>query len=288
MSSDPKPPEAAPFRRVAVIGLGVMGGSFARALTASATALEVRGWSPDAAERGAALRSGAIEAAPDDWSEAVQGADLVVLATPLPTACRLISEIAAEPVLRDATIVDVSSLKAPVARAAAQAGVSARFVGAHPMAGSEASGFPASRPDLFDGALVWIVAEPEAAAHTERVEALWRSLGARPVRTTATSHDRLMSLVSHLPQLTANSLAAALASSGIDPGDLGPGGRGMTRLAASNAEMWLGLFEQAHPDLVRGLRTVAGHLDTIADCLEAGDVEAIVSLMQDTRSWMDR
>lgn len=279
--------EAAPFQRVAVVGLGVMGGSFARALTGTAAAPEVRGWSHDADERRAALYAGAVMAAPEDLKEALQKADLVAIATPLQAACRLIADIAADTLARDATIMDVSGLKAPVARAAAKAGVASRFVGAHPMAGSEVSGFPASRPDLFEGAIVWIVAERDAGAHTEKVEALWRSMGARPVRTSAQAHDRLMSLVSHLPQLAANGLAAALDDEGIVPGDLGPGGRDMTRLAASNPEMWAGLFEDAHPDLVRALRNTAETLQNAADELERGDVEAIVALMNRTRSWSD-
>ena len=277
--------EAAPFERIAVIGLGVMGGSFARALTGTAAAPEVRGWSNDADERRAALDAGAVMAAPESLKEALRDADLVVLATPLQAVCRLISCIAADPPRRDVTIMDVSGLKTPVALVAAEAGVGSRFVGTHPMAGSEASGFSASRPDLFDGALVWIVAEPEAGAHTEKVEALWRSLGANPMRTSAAAHDHLMSLVSHLPQLTANSLAAALDDAGISPEHLGPGGRDMTRLAASNPEMWAGLLEGAHPDLVRALRTMAGNLQSMADDVEGGDIEAIVSLMEKTRTW---
>jgi prephenate dehydrogenase len=273
------------YRRVAVIGLGVMGGSFARALTASEAGPEVRGWSPDAEERHAALFSGAVVSAPKDWREAVRDADLVVLATPLRSACRLISDLAAEPALQDATIMDVSSLKAPIVRAAEAAGVSHRFVGAHPMAGSEASGFFASGPDLFSGSLVWIVADSEARAHTDRVETLWSALGAEPERTTAASHDRLMSLVSHLPQLTANGLAAVLNGSGITPGDLGPGGKDMTRLAASNPVMWEGLLDEAHPDLVHGLRALAEHLADIADRLEGGDVASVVSRMKTTRNW---
>lgn len=279
--------DAAPFQRIAVLGLGVMGGSFARALTGTAAAREVRGWSHDADERRAALYAGAVTAAPEDLKEVLQDADLVAIAAPLKAACRLIADIAADDLAPDATIMDVSGLKAPVARAAAEAGVTGRFVGAHPMAGSEASGFPASRPDLFEGALVWIVAEPEASAHTQKVEALWRSMGARPVQTSAETHDRLMSLVSHLPQLAANGLAAALDGEGIRAGDLGPGGRDMTRLAASNPEMWEGLFEAAHPDLLRALRTMAGTLRDVADELERGNVEAIASLMQRTRSWSD-
>jgi len=270
-----------------VIGLGVMGGSFARMLSATPAVPEVRGWCPDADERRAALDAGAVMAAPTDLRGALQDADLVVLATPLRAVCDLISEIAADSLAAGSTIMDVSGLKEPVARAATAAGLGGRFVGTHPMTGSEASGFAASRPDLFDAALVWIVAEPEAGARTDRVEALWRSLGANPVRTSAVKHDRLMSLVSQLLQLTANSLAAVLDSAGVGPDHLGPGGRGMIRLAASNPEVWAELLAGAHADLVGGLRTLAGRLQHMADDLESGDVEAIVSLMEQTRTWRD-
>ena len=93
--------EAAPFQRVAVVGLGVMGGSFARALTGTAAAPEVRGWSHDADERRAALYAGAVMAAPEDLKEALQKADLVAIATPLQAACRLIADIAADTLARD-------------------------------------------------------------------------------------------------------------------------------------------------------------------------------------------
>ena len=94
--------EAAPFQRVAVVGLGVMGGSFARALTGTAAAPEVRGWSHDADERRAALYAGAVMAAPEDLKEALQKVDLVAIATPLQAACRLIADIAADTLARDA------------------------------------------------------------------------------------------------------------------------------------------------------------------------------------------
>ena len=264
-----------------------MGGSFARALIDTSGTPEVRGWCPDADERQAALDAGAVTSAPDDLRAALQNADLVVLATPLRAVCSLISDIAADALAGDSTIMDLAGLKTPVARAATTAGLDSRFVGAHPMAGSESSGFSAARPDLFNGALVWIVAEPEANTRTSRIEALWRSLGANPVRTSATEHDRLMSLVSHLPQLTANSLAAALVGAGINRDELGPGGQDMTRLAASSPEIWAPLFESAHPALVDALRTMAESLHRMAEELESGDVDAIVSLMEQTRTWRD-
>ena len=264
-----------------------MGGSFARALTGTSAVPEVRGWCPDADECRAALDAGAVTSAPGNLRTALEDAELVVLATPLRAVCDLISDIAADALAGDATIMDLAGLKAPVARAATTAGLEGRFVGAHPMAGSESSGFSAARPDLFDGALVWIVAEPVANGRTSRIEALWRSLGANPVRTSAAEHDRLMSLVSHLPQLTANSLAAALAAAGVSCDELGPGGRDMTRLAASSPEMWAPLFESGHPAVIDALRAMAERLHRMAGELESGDIDAITSLMEQTRTWRD-
>ncbi|MBT7123947.1 MAG: prephenate dehydrogenase/arogenate dehydrogenase family protein, partial [Gemmatimonadales bacterium] len=120
MSSTPKRTESS-FRRIAVIGLGAMGGSFARAATAT-TSAEVVGWSPDPAERLSAVDAEAVAAAPERWSEAVAGADLVMLAIPLGPTCKMMAELAStlEPA---AVVADVASLKGPVAEAAAEAGL---------------------------------------------------------------------------------------------------------------------------------------------------------------------
>lgn len=273
-----------PFASVAILGLGVMGGSLARALSELEGRPRVMGWSPRAQEREAAERAGVVDAAPTSRDEAVEDAELVVLATPLRASCDLMGEIArtAPP---DATLSDVASLKAPLVRAAAAAGVERRWVGCHPMAGSEASGFEASSSSLYRGARVWIVANGGARDHATRVHALWRSIGARPSEIDADEHDRLMAIASHLPQLAANALASVMMEAGIKPEQLGPGGRDTTRLAASSAELWSDLLEHAAPDLVHGLRELSRAAGRVADMLEAGDVDGVGSLMRTTKAW---
>lgn len=261
-----------------------MGGSLARALAGLPDPPHVTGWSPRAAEREAALGAGAVAEAPPAWQEAVAGADLVVLAAPLRASCDLLVEAAAM-TSEKTTLSDVASLKAPLARTAAEAGVSGRWVGAHPMAGSELSGFEASRADLYGGARVWTVAAPGAAQRVGRVHALWRSVGARPQEIDAAAHDRLMARASHLPQLAANALASVLSDAGVTPGELGPGGRDTTRLAASGPGLWRDLFEHASPELAEGLHALAGAAERIATLLEEGDLDALEDLMRSTRAW---
>jgi prephenate dehydrogenase len=196
-------PSEPPFGRVAVLGLGVMGGSLARALQELAGATDVVAWSPDPAERVDAVEAGAVDKAPGTWQEAVLGVDLVVLAAPLAACCDLLPAVAAA-TPEAVTLTDVASLKVPLERAAGAAGVTHRWVGCHPMAGSERSGFAASRAGLYRDARVWVAASPEAAGRVERVHDLWRAVGARPQEIDAERHDALMARASHLPQLASN------------------------------------------------------------------------------------
>jgi prephenate dehydrogenase len=280
-------PTDPPLGRLAVLGLGIMGGSLARAVSSLGLAKAVTGWSPEATERDAALTAGAVSAAPATWREAISGADLVVLAAPLQGCLALLAALP-EGLEPDATVTDVTSLKLPVAEAARAAGLEDRWIGSHPMTGSESSGFWASRAELYEGATVWITSADGSqarGAHRQVVERLWASLGGRPRSIGAAEHDRLMALASHLPQLASNALARTLERSDIDPSALGPGGRDMTRLASSSPEMWTDLLRHADPAVVEGLRSLAREADALADLVESGAIEQIGRIMHDTRAW---
>lgn len=276
----------APARRVAVLGLGLIGGSLARALAERVPDLTIIGWSPSLGERGQALEEGVVQAAPTAWEEAVEEADLVVLAMPLEACLRVLPELAGL-TGPDTTLTDVVSLKTPLMHVARTSDLTHRWVGAHPMAGSEGSGFGQARATLFDGARVWLTVDGAGERHVERVRALWRAAGAEPREIDAEEHDRSMALVSHLPQLVANALAAELAGRGVATDTLGPGARDMTRLAASPSGMWLDLFRHAPEGLPAALRGVAGILETTAAALESRDIERLEALMKDTRTWKE-
>lgn len=273
-----------PYRRVAVLGLGVMGGSLLRDLGDAGTA-ELRGWSPEPAEGEAAAAAVDGLVAEPSWEAAVEGAELVVLAVPLSATVELLPRVASG--APGAHLTDVASLKTPVQGAARRADLADRWVGSHPMAGSEGRGFDASRAGLYRGARVWTVADPEAEEPARRVARLWRSVGAEPEGVAAAEHDRLMALASHLPQLTATALASVLLDAGVAPTELGPGGRDMTRLAASSTTMWRDLLAQAPPELPAGLRALSRALAEISGALDSGAVDEVAARMERTARWKD-
>ena len=278
--------DAAPLR-VAIVGLGVMGGSVAKALMRRAPHARIEGVDPDDESAALASRDGVVRARSLADCE-VDGA-VVVFAAPLDATVRLVRDTAAV-WSRAALATDVASLKAPVVAAARGGAVGGSvFVGAHPMCGSERSGYAAARADLFEGADVWLCpARGGAAARTPLARAgrFWRTLGARPRTVAAEDHDRTMAWASHLPQLVANALAWSLEDAGVAREALGPGGRDMTRLAGSGAAMWLPLLEAAREGDVRALAAVEERIGSLRRMLEGGDQEALAGIMERGRRWV--
>lgn len=238
---------------VAVAGLGLIGGSLARALTRAG--YRVLGVDAPARTR-AARRAGAIAASVPSVAAAAREADVLVLAAPPAANLRLLREAAraASPAL---VVTDVSSVKRPIAAAARRLRL-ARFVGGHPMAGRERSGFAASSADLFRDA-PWILT-PSAAGPLKVVARLAREVGARPVVVTEAAHDRAMAYLSHLPQVVAWALAAAARGDRVTARLLslaGPGFRDMTRLAASPRRLWREVLEQNASEVARARKRFA-------------------------------
>lgn len=228
---------------------------------------------------------------------------VVVFAAPLDATVALV-ESEARRWRRAALVTDVASLKAPVTAAvrrversgarAASPNKSAAgnvFVGAHPMCGSERSGYPASRAQMFEGAIVWLCPAAPAENGTipapalDRAAAFWRLLGGSPRPISAEAHDRAMSWASHLPQLTAWALAGALDGAGFAPRDLGPGGRDMTRLAGSSPRMWGPLLSAAAREDAAALRELEARIADIRRILESGDQEALQNAMRAGGEW---
>lgn len=287
---------AAP-RRVIIVGLGVMGGSVAKTLKLHAPRTAVFGIDPDDDSAAIASRDGVIRV------HALEECDLdgavVVFAAPLNVTAALVRDTAGT-WSRAALATDVASLKAPVieaartgapvpapAQPAATPPAPARpsFVGAHPMCGSERSGYGAARADLYDGARVWLC-PAHADAPLARAQAFWRLLGGCTRTITATGHDRLMARASHLPQLLSSALARSLDDAGIGRDALGPGGRDMTRLAGSSPAMWLPLLEAARERDARALGALEERIGSVRRMLEEGDLAALAKLMERGRRWV--
>lgn len=273
-----------PVGPVGIVGLGALGGSLARALGRLPHPPEVRGWARDAADLEAAVEAGVLEAG-KGIGDVAGGAAWLVVATPMGATEAVLRE-AAGTLAGDARVLDVGSLQGPALTAAAEAGLADRFVACHPMAGSEASGFEASRAELFQDATVWLsVGGGAAEALGPEVEAFWSALGARPEWTEPEIHDARMVVASHLPQLVANALAEVIAEGGFAVEDLGPGGLDMTRLAASDPLMWRDLLTHSGPQAAALLRLTARALDGWARTLDGDDLDEVERRMAATRAW---
>lgn len=268
---------------MAVIGLGCIGGSLARALAAQG--IEVRTWStsPTDRQQAAAARLHVVDGDTDGIARACVGATIVVLAVPL-DAMAEVARMADAAAGRDAILVHVGGLQRPEALGLDDA-LHGRVLGTHPLAGSHESGFAASRADLFIGCTVSIEARA-GARERQQAEWLWRASGAHRIDyRTAEAHDRLMTWVSHLPQLTATALAATLAAGGIDPDDTGPGARDTTRLAASALGSWPTILRGAPPELDEALAQLEHHVAELRRALAAGDVERLRAIWEAGRAW---
>jgi prephenate dehydrogenase len=245
----------------------------------------VAGYDADRTQGARAIEAGVVDRLELEPEGLLADAELVVYATPLGEAVRLMRAHA--PLWGpDALVTDVVSLKAPIIREAVKNGFARQVVGAHPVCGGEASGFAAARDDLFVGARIWLCAHDSVEGPLrERAAAFWSALGGAPRWIDAEKHDVTMAWVSHLPQLVANALAGALDAAGYAVDDLGPGGRDMTRLAASNPDVWKDLLESSAPVTGAGLTSVSNGLRALADLLARRDVDRIAEFMERTRTW---
>lgn len=271
---------------VGIVGLGLIGGSLARSLKAHPHPPTIVASSLDTGALDRAREEGVADRTTRDPAEVAASAELIVYATPLRATLDLLG--AHRDLWRpEAVLSDVVSLKEPVARKVRELGAGGRWVGSHPMAGSEESGFAASRADLFRSARTYLVRGEAGDDAAGTVESLWSGAGARVAWIDAAAHDRRMIWASHLPQLMANALAAALARAGLDATDLGPGGRDMTRLAGSSPDIWGGLLEAAGAGEEAGLAAAVRELERLREWLADGEVERVVEYMERTREWRE-
>ncbi len=264
--------------RVAVVGTGLIGTSIAMA--AARAGDHVRGFDADtsALER-AAERSGLSPAS--SMEECVRGATLVFVCTPIPVLPPLVVE--ALHLAPDATVSDVGSIKSRVTQeiSASMGGEHlVRFVGGHPMGGSERSGPEHASPSVLDG-IVWVLTPtPETGREAvERLETWIGGVGARPVRMEAERHDRLVAVVSHLPQVASTALMGLAATEEAGEPEtllLAAGGfRDLTRLAASNPHLWGDILLANREAVARAIDLYIGRLSRLRDDMLAEDASSV-------------
>jgi prephenate dehydrogenase len=264
---------------VAVFGLGCIGGSIVMALASDVA--RVRSWSVSSEDRAMARALG--HDVPNTLDGALADADIVVIAVPV----QAIAEIASR-AMRDApgtaAILHCGGVQSRAALALDER-TYARVRGTHPLAGSQDSGFGASRADLFENCAV-SVERGSPALVEERARWLWGELGAaRLDYRTAEEHDVLMAWISQLPQLAATALAATFAAGHIDPLSVGPGARDTTRLAASAFEQWMSLLKAQPVVLDEALVRLETSISSIRDALRRGDEQALRTIWDAAREW---
>jgi len=288
--------DAARFQCVAVIGVGLIGGSFALALRQAKACARVVGFGRDPRNLRLALERGVIDTAADTIAEAVRDADLVLVATPVAQFPAIFSALSTS-LSPGALVTDAGSTKRDVIAAAraALADKLGRFVPSHPIAGAERSGVAAATADLFRGKKVVLapLAEntPQAVA---RVAAAWRACGARIHHMSPEEHDGVFAAVSHLPHLLAYALVHQISGreNSAQLFSYAAGGfRDFTRIASSHPEMWRDICVANREALLAELQRYMQELEAVRSMVAASDaagLEALFCAARDARNrWLN-
>jgi len=276
------------IERLVVIGLGLIGGSFAKGLRESGLCREVVGLDLDPESRRMAVELGVVDRCEAELAAACQGASVIQLAVPILAMEKLLRELAKLD-LGDAVLTDVGSAKGNVVRAARLAfgGLPARFVPGHPIAGSEQSGVEASNSELFRRHKVILTPlEQTDSAALSLVDALWRALGADVEHMAVEHHDQVLAATSHLPHLLAFGLVDSLAkrSENLEIFRYAAGGfRDFTRIAGSDPVMWHDIFLANREAVLRTLDTFRSDLDALRDAVDAGDGHQLLGVFTRAR-----
>ena len=277
------------FKRVAVVGVGLIGGSFAAALRRAGAASSITGFDRDGHSLERAISLGVIDAAAGSVTEAVRGADLIVVAVPVRAIGPVLHDVALA-MDASAVVTDVGSTKTDVVATAREELRErfVRFVPGHPIAGRETSGVESASAELFKGARV--VLTPDAQTAPEAVEAVrsaWEAAGGRVTQLDAAAHDRIFAAVSHLPHLLSFALVSEIAerASAAELFSFAAGGfRDFTRIAASSPEMWRDVLLQNREAVLAELDRYQARLAVFRELIERGEGPGLQRLMSEARS----
>ncbi len=268
------------WKKVTLVGVGLLGGSIGLALRQHGLAQRVVGYVRRAAAIAECEKAGAVDQAGTDLRRAVEGADLIILCTPIAQMAALTAEML--PALtRGALVTDVGSVKGSVMAELEPllSDSGAQFVGSHPMAGAEKMGVLHARANLFEKAICVITPRPATPAdQVGRLEAFWQSIGGIPLRLSPEEHDELVSRSSHLPHVVAAELANYILSP-IHPREqallCANGFRDTTRIASSSPEMWRDICLANRKNLSRVLGVFIEDLQEFQLALEQADTKTV-------------
>lgn len=283
----PQPPDIPDMSQVTIIGTGLLGGSVGLALRATGFRGRIVGFGRRQATLDAALAGHCIDRIATDLADAAREADLVILATPVASISEYLKQLSPL-VSPQAVITDVGSTKLRIVEAAeATLAHPGRFVGAHPMAGSEAHGPEAARADLFRHKPVILTPMPATdAAALALVEQVWQSLGMRLHHMTPAEHDQTVARISHLPHLAAV-LLVRLAERGEGMRVASTGFASTTRVASGEPEVWADIFIENREAVLAVLDEWQSMLGDFRGLLEQGGRDDLLKLLRSAQQSRD-
>ncbi|MGB5539780.1 MAG: prephenate dehydrogenase/arogenate dehydrogenase family protein [Gammaproteobacteria bacterium] len=281
------------IKRLCIVGVGLIGGSLARALRAAGEVREIIGAGRSAENLQQAVALGVIDRYETDVARAVEGADMVLVAVPLGAMEGVFAAIA-DHLADGAVVTDAGSAKGSVIASAQRVfGAAADFfVPGHPIAGTERSGVSASFAELYQGRRVILTPLPETAATAiARVRALWEAAGARVVEMEPVHHDEVLAATSHLPHVLAFTLVESLArlQDKREIFEYAAGGfRDFTRIASSDPVMWRDICLANGDAIQEMIERFIGDLLVLDQAVEARDGERLLQIFGDAKSARDR
>ena len=270
------------LRKLAILGPGLLGGSIGLAARHRKIAGKVAIWARRQEAADEAYKLGAADEATTDLNRVVADAELVVLAVPIGAMQALSKQIPP-----GCVVTDVGSVKYPVVNALA--GILPKFVGAHPMAGSEQAGIEAARRDLFENAVCIVTPREDTdKAALNLVFEFWKSLGCQ-VRTLAPQeHDEIIARVSHLPHLVAAAVVNVVCNDGAHPLNfVGPGFKDFTRIASGPPEMWTEIAVENRQEITRALDALIEDLGKLRTALENADAIELRAMLKRAKHYRD-
>lgn len=278
------------YDRLAIIGLGLIGGSIGLAARRWGLAGEIVGYSRSENSRQGAVAAGAVDEAFDDLAACVRDADLVYIATPVGTVPDILEQIA--PLITiGCTITDAGSVKRGICREGTHL-LPASFIGGHPMAGSEKTGVQAATADLFVGRSYILTPQDADEELLERLLGFVRAIGARPIIATPEEHDHLVALTSHLPHLWVSALTLGLSRGGDELSQLGSfsgaGLRDSTRIAAASPELWRDIFIANREQVLAACDQAQQALGALRQALQNDDAEALTGLLAEAKAFREQ
>ena len=266
------------WKRVCIIGVGLLGGSIGLALKRKRLAQEVGGVGRTVSKLQTAVSRGAIDHATDDILVGAKDADLVIACTPVQSIVDSLC-VAASVASPNAILTDVGSTKQNIMRSALGRLAPNQFVGSHPIAGGHHSGVEHAVGTLLDGALVVITPSEETSPElVRRITEFWESMGSRTCCVSPKEHDEALAIASHLPHMVASALATSTPNEILQ--FVGKGWMDSTRIAASNTQLWRQILEENHAPALQAMKNFATICESWVDALEKADFDRVEQLLK--------